>query len=70
VGAKRRFQRRAKLKQEAAVDDGGIALSEEASLEEIEARLARLRQLLERVDREELEPEDWALVRSIAQDML
>jgi hypothetical protein len=72
MGAKRRFQRRAKLKlkQEPAVEDDGIALQDEESLEPIGATLDRLRQLYERVERRQLEPEDWALVRAIAQKML
>ena len=72
MGAKRRFQRRAKLKlkQEPAVEDDGIALQDEESLEQTGATLARLRQLYARVERRQLEPEDWALVRAIAQKML
>lgn len=70
MGAKRRFQRRAKLKQGAAVDNDGIALQDEESLEQSGATLDRLRQLYERVERRQLEPEDWALVRAIAQKML
>jgi hypothetical protein len=70
MGAKRRFQRRAKLKQEPTVEDDGIALQDEESLEQIRATLDRLRQLYERVERRQLEPEDWALVRTIAQQML
>jgi len=70
MGAKRRFQRRAKLKQEPAVEDEGIALQDEESLEQSGATLDRLRQLYERVERRQLEPEDWALVRAIAQKML
>jgi hypothetical protein len=68
MGAKRRFQRRAKLKQEPAVEDDGIALQDEESLEQI--GVDRLHQLYERVERRQLEPEDWALVRAIAQKML
>lgn len=70
MGAKRRFQRRAKLKQEPAVANGGLALQDEESLEQSGATLDRLRQLYERVERRQLEPEDWALVRAIAQQML
>jgi hypothetical protein len=70
MSAKRRFQRTAKLKQEPAVEDDGIALQDEESLEQIGATLDRLRQLYERVERRQLEPEDWALVRAIAQKML
>jgi hypothetical protein len=70
MGAKRRFQRRAKLKQESTVEAGEHALPEEESLEEIEASLARLRQLMERVERRQLEPEDWALVRAIVEEQL
>ncbi|HEY6728745.1 MAG TPA: hypothetical protein VI197_32260 [Polyangiaceae bacterium] len=70
MGATRRFQRKAKLKPESAVEDGGLALPEEESLEQIEASLARLRQLMDRVEHRQLEPEDWALVRAIAQKML
>jgi hypothetical protein len=68
MGAKRRFQRRAK--QKPAVEDNGIALQDEESVEQIGATLDRLRQLYERVERRQLEPEDWALVRAIAQRML
>lgn len=70
MGARRRFQRKAKLKPEPAVEDEGIALQDEESLEQIGATLDRLRQLYERVERRQLEPEDWALVRAIAQKML
>ena len=70
MGAKRRFQRKAKLKQESAVEDGNLELPEEESLEQLEASLARLRQLYQRVEQEELEPEDWALVRGMVQEML
>jgi hypothetical protein len=70
MGAKRRLQRRAKLKQESAVEAGNHALPEEESLEEIEASLVRLRQLMERVERRQLETEDWALVRAIVEEQL
>jgi hypothetical protein len=70
MGAKRRFQRRATLKQEPTGVDGGLALPDEASLERIGATLGRLRELNQRVERGQLEPEDWALVRAIAQEML
>ena len=70
MGAKRRFQRKANLKQESAVEDGNLELPEEESLEQIEASLARLRQLIERIERQHLEPEDWALVRAmVVQEM-
>lgn len=72
MGAKRRFQRRAKLKPEPAVDDGTVLEDEEPvdPLEQSGVTLDRLRQLYERVERRQLEPEDWALVRAIAQKML
>jgi hypothetical protein len=70
VAAKRRFQRKATLKQEPTVEIRGLALPDEASLERLGVTLARLRELNQRVERGQLEPEDWALVRAIVREML
>jgi hypothetical protein len=35
------------------------------SLEQVEAELARMRALLERAERQELEADDWAIVQSV-----
>lgn len=70
VAAKRRFQRRATLKQEPAVEIGGLALPDETSLERIGVTLARLRELNQRIEGGRLEPEDWALLRAIVGEML
>lgn len=70
MGARRRFQRRTKLKQEPAIEIDGLPLPDEASLERLGVTLDRLRRLNQGVERGQLEPEDWALLRAIVGEML
>lgn len=45
-------------------------LAEDATLEQIEATLEKLRQVLQRVDRRELEPEDWAVLSAVIRESM
>jgi hypothetical protein len=65
-----RDHRNAELERAVAHAGAGLALGEDATLEEIEATVEKLRQVLQRVDRQELEPEDWAVVRAVLQEEL
>jgi len=42
-------------------------LKEDATWEQLQARVDRLRQVLQRAKRRELEPEDWALLTTLIQ---
>jgi hypothetical protein len=66
-----RDPRIAELELEFARDDADIALAKKddaATLEQLEARLDRLRQLRDRIDQRQLEPEDWALLRALIRE--
>lgn len=50
---------------ELAREGDSLTLPEDATLEEIEATLAKLRGLLHRVEEQRLEPDDWPLLRAL-----
>jgi hypothetical protein len=50
---------------ELAHEGDSLTLPEDATLEEIEATLAKLRGLLHRVEQQRLEPDDWPLLRAL-----
>jgi hypothetical protein len=68
--AKRRNHRSAELEREVALAGTDLALAEDATLEQIEATVEKLRQILQRVDRQELEPEDWAVLRAVLREAM
>jgi hypothetical protein len=55
---------------ELAREGDSLTLPEDATLEEIEAALARLRALLHRVEEQQLEPDDWPLLRALLQEAM
>lgn len=67
---KGRNHRSAELEREIARARAGLALGEDATLEQIQATVEILRQLLQRVDRRELEPEDWAVLSAVLRESL
>jgi hypothetical protein len=62
--------RSAELEREVALAGTDLALAEDATLEQIEATVEKLRQILQRVDRQELEPEDWAVLRAVLREAM
>jgi UDP-N-acetylmuramyl pentapeptide synthase len=62
---KGRKHRSVELERAAARAAAGLALGEDATLEQIQATVAKLRQVLQRVERQELEPEDWAVLSAV-----
>jgi hypothetical protein len=60
-----RNHRSAELEREVAHAGADLALAEDATLEQIEATVEKLRQVLQR---QELEPEDWALLRAVLRE--
>jgi hypothetical protein len=67
---KRRNHRSAELEREVANAGADLALGEDATLEQIEATVEKLRQVLQRVDRQELAPEDWAVLRAVLREAM
>lgn len=66
VTAQRKLERRQRKLQSRAGVHGGLASRvPEMDLRELDADVDRLRQLLQRVDRQELEPGDWAVVSAL-----
>ena len=65
-----RGDRSAELEGKCAREEADLAMSDDATLEEIEATLDRLRKLQNRVERQELEPDDWALLRAMIEEEL
>jgi hypothetical protein len=53
-----------------ACEGSSLALPEDATLEEIEATLAKLRGLLHRVEQQRLEPDDWPLLRALLREAM
>jgi hypothetical protein len=62
--------RSAELEREVALAGTDLALAEDATLEQIETTVEKLRQILQRVDRQELEPEDWAVLRAVLREAM
>lgn len=60
-----RERRTAELERQFARSATGLALTEDATPEQIEATVDRLRQLGKRIDQRQLEPGDWALIRAL-----
>lgn len=65
MAANRRARRSAERKRRLASQDSVLGLTDDATLEEIEATVARLRELWHRVDQRQLEPDDWAFIRAL-----
>lgn len=53
-----------------AREGNSLALAEDATPEEIEATVAKLRALLHRVEQQRLEPDDWPLLRALLQEAM
>jgi hypothetical protein len=68
VAAKRRAHRRAKLKRGSVHESTELAAKEGETLERLEDTLERLRQLYRRVEQQQLEPDDWALLAALVQE--
>jgi hypothetical protein len=68
VAAKRRAHRRAKLKGRKVRESTGLAAKEGETPEQLEDTLERLRQLYRRVEQQQLEPDDWALLASLVRE--
>ena len=62
--------RSAELEREVALAGTDLALAEDATLEQIEATVEKLRQVLQRVDRRELKPEDWAVLSAVIREAM
>lgn len=60
-----RKHRIAELERQFAREEIGLALTDDATPEQLKATLDRLRQLHERVEQQRLEPDDWALLRAV-----
>jgi hypothetical protein len=64
-----RDDRFGKLERELVDEDAALAgLKEEATLEQLEATLNRLRQVLQRAKQRQLEPDDWAILSAVLQE--
>jgi hypothetical protein len=71
VTAQRKLERRQRKRQGRAGVSGGLpSRVTEIELREFDANLDRLRQLLQRVDRQELEPEDWAVLSAVLREAM
>lgn len=71
VTARRKLERRQrKLQSRAGARGGQPSRVTEIELREADANLDRLRQLLQRVDRRQLEPEDWAVLRAVLREAM
>lgn len=69
--ARRKFERRQRKREgRAGVREGQPSRVTEIELGELDANPDRLRQVLQRVDRRELEPEDWAVLRAVLRDAM
>ena len=69
--ARRKLERRQRKRQGRAGVRGGLpSCVTEIELRELDAEVNRLRQLLQRVDRQELEPEDWAVLRAVLREAM
>lgn len=62
---KGRGHRSAERERAAAQAAAGLALGDDATLEQLQATVAKLREVLQRVERQELAPEDWAVLRAL-----
>ena len=60
-----RQHRIAELERQFAREEAGLALTDDATPEQLKAALDRLRQLGHRVEQRQLEPDDWALIRAL-----
>lgn len=65
-----RDHRSGELERAVAHAGAGLALGEDATLEQLEATVEKLRQVLQRVDRQELEPEDWAVLGAVLREAM
>lgn len=68
MAAKRRAHRRAKLKRGVIRESTELAAKEGETLEQLEDTLERLRQLYRRVEQQQLEPDDWALLAALVRE--
>jgi len=65
----RRDDQVGELERELVREDDALAgLKEDATLEQFEATLNRLRQVRERAKQRQLEPDDWALLRAVIEE--
>ena len=60
-----REHRITKLERQFAREQAGLALTDDATPEQLKATVDRLRQLGHRIDLRQLEPGDWALIRAL-----
>ena len=62
----------AEREREAAREDAELVLKdgEPATLEQLEATLKRLRQLRDRIERQQLEADDWGLLRAVIRETM
>ena len=68
MAAKRRAQRRAKLKRGSVRESTELAAKEGETPEQLEETLERLRELYRRVEQQQLEPDDWDLLAALVRE--
>jgi hypothetical protein len=68
MAAKRRAHRRAKMERGIVRESMELAAKEGETLEQLEDTLERLRQLYRRVEQQQLEPDDWALLAALVRE--
>ena len=68
MATKRRAQRRSKIKRGIARENAELVAKEGETLEQLEDTLERLRQLYRRVEQQQLEPDDWALLAALVRE--
>jgi hypothetical protein len=60
-----RERRITELERQFAREQGGLALTDDATPEQLKATVERLRELGHRIEQRQLEPGDWALIRAL-----
>ena len=68
MAAKRRAQRRAKLKRGSVRESTAVAAKEGETPEQLEDTLEKLRELYRRVEQQELEADDWDLLAALVRE--
>ena len=68
MAAKRRAQRRAKLKRGGVLESTAVAAKEGETPEQLEDTLEKLRELYRRVEQQELEADDWDLLAALVRE--
>ena len=68
MAAKRRAQRRAKLKRGGVLESTEVAGKEGETPEQLEDTLEKLRELYRRVEQQQLEPDDWDLLAALVRE--